>query len=105
MKEIYNILAGAMGNEERLNMIANNLANAGTVGFKQDHALFQDYQKTLEQVQGLPSQSSDPSVPKIPFFSGGYTDFTKGSGIPTGNPFDLMIDGDGFFEVESSGAP
>lgn len=104
MKEIYNVLASAMGQEERLNMIANNLANVNTVGFKQDRALFADYEKAVAEMNGT-TPDPDPAKPTIAFFSGGYIDFSKGSAIPTGGTLDLMINGDGFFEIENSGGP
>lgn len=104
MKEIYNVLASAMGQEERLNMIANNLANVNTVGFKQDRALFADYEKALAAMNGT-TPNPDPAKPTIAFFSGGYTDFSKGSAIPTGGTLDLMIEGDGFFEIENLSGP
>jgi len=99
MKEIYNVLASAMGQEERLSMIANNLANVNTVGFKQDRATVSDYEKAAAQAAGT-TASEDPSKPTIAFYSGGYTDFTSGSTMPTGEKLDLMIDGEGFFEIE-----
>lgn len=100
MKEIYNILAAGMGQEQRLDVIANNLANVNSTGFKQDRAVFADFMKLLEEQAPTGNPPPEPSQMTIPYFSGGYTDFSPGSLIPTENNFDLAIEGEGFFEIE-----
>lgn len=114
MKEIYNILAGAMGQESRMNQIANNLANASTAGFKRDGIAFNDYLKN-EVAKGDASGASAGAspqtgahLPSIPIPVGdGFTDFSAGPAVPTNAPLDLMIEGEGFFQIEgaSAGAP
>lgn len=88
-----------MGQEARLDHIANNLANVSTIGFKQDRAIFDDLMKMA--LQGLDSsETSGAGAPAIPAYTHGYTDFSVGPMIPTGSPLDLFIEGEGFFEIE-----
>lgn len=107
---IYAALSGALAQSQRLDTIANNIANANTPGFKRDEQVFREYlvanEKPPEVIQ----------VPKVPgslesFYDmqggdlsfvephGTYTDFTTGRLTGTGNALDLAIDGQGFFEV------
>ena len=109
LKSIYTPLAGAIAQERTLEIIANNLANANTVGFKSEAVTF----KVLDPE---PYQNyTDPLPPanyKIPFeeilplrgnevsyvgVSGVHRDFSQGSPVETKNPLDLMIEGEGFF--------
>ncbi len=109
-KGIYSALSGAMAQGQRLDTIANNMANVNTPGFKRDDQVFREY---LTANQKPPALQNVPKVPaSIDSFydmqggdvsyvdaNGTYTDFTQGSLKSTGNPLDLAIDGDGFFEV------
>ncbi|MFH1747511.1 MAG: flagellar hook basal-body protein [Planctomycetota bacterium] len=101
---LYNSAAGMMTNEYRQNVIANNLANADTVGFKQQVAVFAERQP--ESVSG-PRQG--PSAPDLAALSGGlwlgrtYTDHGAGSLVYTDRSQDLALEGPGFLVVEDQG--
>jgi flagellar basal-body rod protein FlgG len=101
MKEIYQVMSAAMGEETRLNLIANNLANVDTAGFKQDRLVFNDFFK-LEAAEAGQPMEANPALPAMPDYTRGYTDFAVGPAIPTGRPLDLMIDGEGYFEIEDA---
>ena len=102
-------LFGALSNETRLNIIANNLANVNTAGYKADKVSFQDVfqrmasdynpdaRNDLQQVQLLPR----PMVVAKPRLAEQTLDMTQGSLQPTENPFDLAISGPGFFRVQT----
>ncbi|MCS6837637.1 MAG: flagellar basal-body rod protein FlgF [Bdellovibrionaceae bacterium] len=109
-KGIYMAVSGALAQSQRLDTIANNIANANTVGFKRDQQTFREYLTQLEKSEDM------IRVPRIPasvesFYhlhgedqsyvdtAGTYTDFSQGVLLPTGNKLDLAIDGDGFFEI------
>ncbi|MDL1956488.1 MAG: flagellar hook-basal body protein [Candidatus Desulfofervidus auxilii] len=78
---IYIALSGSIVQEERLNTITHNLANVNTPGYKKDIIGFRQYfLSALEYIQ---------------------IDFTPGPLLPTDNPFDLAIEGDGFFVIET----
>jgi flagellar basal-body rod protein FlgF len=74
----------------RQEMTANNLANAGTNGFKRDRLFTED----LVKAQGQ-TLSTDPLAIK----SHRWTEFTPGSFDPTGNSLDFALQGEGFFVV------
>jgi flagellar basal-body rod protein FlgF len=109
-KGIYTALSGAIAQSQRLDTIANNIANVNTPGFKKDKQVFQEYLTANEKP---PSVIQVPRVPaSIESFydmqggdksfvdsKGTFTDYTQGSVKPTGNKMDLAIEGRGFFEV------
>lgn len=72
--------------------IANNLANAETAGYKRQSI----FMRRLEAAQ---TDTKQPWL--IPLQEGKYTDFTQGSLDLTGNPFQMAVDGPGFFAVET----
>jgi flagellar basal-body rod protein FlgG len=90
-----------------LDVIANNLANANTTGFKSSRANFEDlfYQEFAQP--GI--QSGDAIQRPTGLYvglgtqvSGTQLDFRQGAAESTGKPFDLMIEGDGFFQLQIS---
>jgi len=103
---LYHSAAGMMTNEYRQNVIANNLANADTVGFKQQIPVFAE--REPESVAG---PQRGPSAPDLAGLSGGLwlgrtqTDFRSGPLLQTDNPLDVALDGAGFFVVEANGRP
>lgn len=78
----------------RLEVIANNLANINTTGFKKDTVFLQMMNDTgLEQAKTQGDSTG--------YDTRRYTDFSEGSPRNTGNPLDLMIQGRGFFVVDA----
>ena len=115
-KGIYTAVSGAVAQNAKLDTIANNIANASTPGFKKDRQIFREYLTSYEK------QPTTIEVPKVPasvesFFplnggdksfvdtAGTSTSFMQGSFKLTGNPLDLAIEGDAFFEVLTPGGP
>ena len=94
IKGIYNSSAGMQPRMTRLEVIANNIANASTIGYKRD-SLFISVMKEagLSQAQGEGDLKGLDSKE--------FTDFSEGSFVQTQNPFDLAIQGRGFFAVET----
>lgn len=107
---IYSALSGAMAQAQRLDTIANNIANVNTPGFKRDEQVFKEYLTANEK------PPSNLQVPKVPaslesFYDmqggdtsyvdsdGTYTDFSQGRLISTGGALDVALDGNGLFEV------
>src|SRR2546430_16552401 len=105
LRALYSSAAGMQSQQTNLDVIANNLANVNTTGFKKNKAEFQDllYQTTrtpgAEQGNGaqLPTGvqighgSRLVSTTKV---------FTNGELTQTGERLDVAIQGDGFFEVQ-----
>lgn len=93
--------AGMAANQYRQNVVANNLANSETIGFKHDLA-------TLIERPVESREDADAAMHTSLFFDrlGGGT-FVKptrhvlvqGPAMPTGQPLDVMIDGPGYFQI------
>ena len=91
---------GAQNQLTRLDVLANNLANASTNGFKRDLAVFQSHQ-TYDRINGERDEPPGNLNASIGGTSTALvrTDFTSGSSLQTENPFDVAIQGDGFLRV------
>jgi flagellar basal-body rod protein FlgG len=91
-----------------LDVTANNLANVNTQGFKGSRANFQDL-LYIEEAQPGTRNANNDERPTGLFVglgvkvSGTQVDFTQGAPLRTGRPLDLMIEGDGFFQVTIEG--
>jgi flagellar basal-body rod protein FlgF len=83
----YQLAAAAGYGEARMAILANNLANANTEGFKADQLTFTE---ALDAATGAPVIGATP-----------YTDPAPGPVQKTGNTFDLAIDGEGYFVVNT----
>jgi flagellar basal-body rod protein FlgF len=95
--------SGMKARMESLDMLANNIANSATVGFKSDREFFNLYvsQEALDgSADGL---SPDPAT--LPVIEKHWTDFGQGALLSTGNPLDLAIAGNGFFVIEGPNGP
>lgn len=104
---IYAAASGGYKQERSLEVIANNLANMNTAGFKRDTLAFKELLP--------PFSDSNQSTPTSPGSVGGAakrdisytgivefsTDFSQGSMIDTGNPLDVALDGEGFFAIQT----
>lgn len=100
--DIYIAAAGALACEKQLQIISNNLANANTVGFKMDQGYFAQVDPndpTLPTAGNAANMESKADL----FWSNFnvYTDHSNGPLKKTGNDFDLALQGDGFFCVQT----
>jgi flagellar basal-body rod protein FlgG len=101
--EIYMAAAAALAYEKRLEVVANNLANVNTAGFKRDDVSFQAYLTSVagEQQAVQPPYPAPQAGANFWISYQSRTDFTPGPLKQTGNVFDLALDGKGFFSAES----
>ena len=106
---LYGIYLSASGmalNQNRLDVVANNLANVNTTGFKRDLAVFK--QRTQEALSSPTGHNFLADNTK--FMSGGplvassHTDFTPSAVTTTGRNLDLAIDGKGFLLIKDQNA-
>lgn len=103
---LYHSAAGMMTREYKQNVIANNLANADTVGFKQEVAVLAE-----RQPESVTGDRQGPSAAGLENLSGGlwlgqtYTDWRQGTLVETGNSLDVALDGPGFLVMEVAGRP
>ncbi|HLP16646.1 MAG TPA: flagellar basal-body rod protein FlgF [Bacteroidota bacterium] len=96
IKGIFASASGMQPHSVKMEIIANNLANIDTTGFKKDNVFLQvlDEQQMLQrQNSGLGELSSLDARE--------FTDYSQGSFNTTNNPFDVALLGDGFFAVET----
>src|SRR5690606_32799055 len=90
--------------ETKLDVIANNMANINTTGFKKDRANFEDLFYRQLRVPGALNSDGTRTPTGIEVglgvrVSGTQSDHRQGAFQTTDNTFDLAIEGDGFFEV------
>ena len=96
IKGIHTAGSGMLPMTTRLEVIANNLANMNTTGFKRDEVftkLVKDAAFIQAQGKGNDGEMQIEHV----------TDFSEGVLNPTNNPLDLAVQGRGFFVVDSPG--
>ena len=100
---MYLAAEGAQAQSRRLEVIANNMANVDTVGFKPDVASFQSrFAEAIQQQLVAPGSKTSPDLGGGVKIMETLTDFTAGKLERTGNDSDLAIVGKGFFQVEGS---
>ncbi|MDA7827274.1 flagellar hook-basal body complex protein [Rhodobacteraceae bacterium] len=86
----YTTLTRQSGLMREMQIIANNVANAATSGYRQEGVMFSEYL--------VPTGSDDVSMAHANL---SRTDFRQGSLAPTGNAFDLAIQGNGYFTIDT----
>ena len=109
-KGIFTALSGAIAQTQKLDTIANNIANVNTPAFKKDQQVFNEYLTAFEK------DAEVIQVPKVPasiesFYDlngsdksyvnsmGTYTSFDQGSLKSTNSAYDIAFDGEGFLEI------
>lgn len=113
---MWTAVSGASAQAQTVDAIANNLANAGTDGFKKDLPTFKEYLSVVERASNKDADPKD--IPRGPItdqdlypldgkdqsfvvVDGTYTDFSQGPLKVTQNPLDVALDGPGFLEVST----
>ena len=86
--------SGMKSRMESLSLMANNLANSGTSGYKSDSEFYGLY--VGADASGSAEDGSASTSPEI---ERQWTDFSQGPLQPTGNPFDVALSGRGFLAV------
>jgi flagellar hook protein FlgE len=90
-------LSGLNAAAKNLDVIGNNVANSGTVGFKQSQAQFADvYANSLTGAGGA-NVGIGVKVAQV------AQQFTQGNITATNNPLDMAINGGGFFRMDNNG--
>jgi flagellar basal-body rod protein FlgG len=105
IRALWTAAAGMQCQQVNVDVIANNLANVNTTGFKKSRVEFQDvlYQNIRRAGTASAIGAEVPTGLAIGYgtrASATVREFTEGNLTPTGNPLDLAIDGDGFFQVQ-----
>ncbi len=101
---LYLAAEGAHAQTKRLEVVANNLANANSNGFKRDLAIFQARSsEAIARGQAAPGSGSLNDLGGGVSVVSTLTDFSPGPVDTTNRPTDLAIDGDAFFVVSNGG--
>ncbi len=87
--------SGMRSRMEALDLLANNIANASTTGFKADREFYNLY--VAPEAMG--------GAETLPVVERHWTDFSQGVTAPTGNPLDVALAGKGFFAVDGKSGP
>lgn len=105
VKGLYTAYSGMINEQNRMDVLTNNLANADTTGFKKEGATSQAFDSVL--ALKIKDASENPNLPKpIGMANLGvkigenYTDYSQGAFRVTGNTYDIALSGKGFFAVE-----
>jgi flagellar basal-body rod protein FlgG len=106
MSRVLSIAATGMAAQQlNVEVIANNIANINTTGFKRARAEFTDLIYQSERLQGVSSRGQDNTVPEGAQLGLGVRTaairnlMTQGSLTSTGNQLDLAINGRGWFQI------
>lgn len=89
--------SGLQSRMEALDLVANNLANTTTGGFKLDREFYSLFSAADNDAEG--------STTRLPLIQKQWTDFSQGVLTPTGNALDLALSGKGFFAVNGPHGP
>ncbi len=92
----YATLTRQSGLMSELRIIANNVANASTTGYRAEGLLFSEYVADL----GPDHPSLSLAAARVR-----HTDMTQGTLTQTGGSFDLAIEGDGYFLIDTAAGP
>ena len=103
VRGLYTAYTGMIQQQNRLDVVSNNLANSTTVGFKKEGSTSQAFDEVLTiKIKDASTNYLDLPVGNMSLgvkVGETYTDYTQGSFKQTKNTFDVAIAGDGFFSI------
>jgi flagellar basal-body rod protein FlgG len=104
IRALYSAASGMSAQQINVDNIAHNLANASTSGFKSRRAQFQDlmYQSMVQPGASASQQTVVPTGLQLGLGTRTVSNeiiFTQGAFSQTDNPLDLVIQGNGFFQI------
>src|SRR5215813_2456075 len=105
IRALYSAASGMTAQQMNVDNIANNLANANTTGYKMRRAQFQDlmYQNMLQPGASAGQQTVVPTGLQLGLGTRAASNeiiFTQGNFTQTNNPLDVVIQGNGMFQVQ-----
>ncbi len=104
MRSLWTAATGMAAQQTNMDVIANNLANANTTGFKASRGNFEDLMYETIVPAGAQNSSGTTVPTGIQIGMGTKTSsveklFSQGNFTETDNPLDMAIEGKGFFQV------
>lgn len=108
LRALYTSATGMKAQELLIDNTANNLANVNTTGFRRSHMDFADLVYNTLQAPGAAASAQTVAPTGLQIGNGVRVvsttkHFTQGTLEQTGNPLDIGIEGDGFFQVRTPG--
>jgi flagellar basal-body rod protein FlgG len=105
IRALFSAASGMSAQQMNVDNIANNLANASTLGFKSRRAQFEDllYQTVVQPGSAASSQTTVPTGLQLGLGTRASSNeiiFTQGNLTQTNNPLDMVIQGNGFFQIQ-----
>lgn len=108
MRALYTAASGMNAQQSNIDNVANNLANVNTVGFKKSRIDFEDL--VYQQIKAPGTPTSQDAQAALGLESGLGTravatvrNFAAGNLRSTSSPYDLAIEGNGFFQIQLPG--
>ncbi|MBP5197867.1 MAG: flagellar basal-body rod protein FlgF [Lachnospiraceae bacterium] len=105
LKGLYTAWTGMVNEQNRMDVLTNNLANTATTGFKKEGTTSQSFSDVLTDrikdtsTAGTGRRRIGTNAPGVKVGEN-YVDYSQGAFRSTGNTFDLALSGDGFFAIE-----
>ena len=106
LKGLYTAYTGMLNEQNRMDVLTNNLANSATVGFKKEGSTSQGFDNVLAyRIKDMEGSGLWNNVnigigtPGVKIGEN-YVDYSQGAFRETGNTFDVAISGSGFFNIE-----
>lgn len=96
IKGIYNSASAMIPRLRQQEVIANNIANVTTPGFKKDSVFVSELSRAEQRATRTKSDWETPMIDQV------YTDYSQGALNKTGNYLDLAIEGPGFFVAQGA---
>ncbi|SKA72894.1 flagellar basal-body rod protein FlgG [Desulfobaculum bizertense] len=108
MRSLWTAATGMVAQQLNIDVISNNLANVNTIGFKKSRAEFEDLIYQDLKIAGSPTEDGGKIPTGMQVGMGVkpttvHKFFSQGDFMNTDNPLDLVIQGDGFFQVDMNG--
>ena len=105
LRSLYTAATGMEAQQTKMDVIAHNLANTNTTGFKKSRAEFEDLLSDTIRSSGPPSAQGGGQPSALQVGLGVRTvsttkSFQPGDMIASNNPLDLAIEGQGFFRIQ-----
>jgi flagellar basal-body rod protein FlgF len=94
----YAACTALMARSQTLDLVANNLANVSTPGYRAQHDSFRSL---FASSSNLPLSGLNQAVNNYSVMGGGQMDLSQGNLERTGNDLDLAVEGHGFFAVQA----
>jgi flagellar basal-body rod protein FlgG len=97
---------GLDAQQTEMSVVSNNLANVNTTGYKQDRAVFEDLLYQNQTQVGADTSQTTQSPSGLSIGTGVQVvstekEYSQGSLTQTGNPLDVAIQGQGFFQIQT----